>query len=52
LKKKNCACEEPFDFDVGTTENEGPVLEETAAGNGQFDISKSAACQEGGTPSR
>lgn len=27
-----------FHFDVGTTENEGSVTEETAAGNGQFDI--------------
>lgn len=41
-----------FHFDVGTTENEGSIIEKTTAGNGQFDISKSAACQEGRTASR
>lgn len=51
-KKQNCVYEDLFGSDVGATENEGPVLEETTTGNGQFDISKSAACQEGGTPSR
>lgn len=41
-----------FNFDVGTIENEGSIIEKTAAGNGQFDISKSATCQEGRTASR
>ena len=41
-----------FHFDVGTTENEGSVTEETAAGNGQFDIPKFAACQKGRATSR
>lgn len=41
-----------FHFDVGTTENERSIVEKTAAGNGQFDISKPAACQEGRTTSR
>lgn len=41
-----------FHSDVGTTENEGSVIEKTTAGNGQLDISKSAARQEGRTTSR
>ena len=41
-----------FHIDVGTAENEGSITEETAAGNGQFDIPKSAACQKGRAPSR
>lgn len=41
-----------FHFDVGTAENEGSITEETAAGNGQFDIPKSAACQKGWATSR
>lgn len=41
-----------FHFDVGTTENEGSITEKTTAGNGQFDIPKSAACQESRATSR
>lgn len=41
-----------FHSHVGTTENEGSITEETAAGNGQFDIPKSATCQKGRATSR
>lgn len=41
-----------FYFNVGTAKNEGSIIEKITAGNGQFDISKSAACQESRTASR